>query len=64
MCLKNPNTLNDFQINYCCDYYEYKNRNVSQNAKALIKTFRMIAPHKLHKKYRGNLKKNGKPEDE
>lgn len=38
---------------YLSTYYDYKNRNVSTAAKALINAVRDINPYLLQKKYRG-----------
>lgn len=40
---------------YLATYYEYKNKNVTHAAKALINLVREINPYLLQKKYRGKI---------
>lgn len=53
MCSRNRVAIDEFSLNYLCDYYKYKNKNVSKAAKGLINLFRQINPGLLSKKYRG-----------
>lgn len=60
MCSKNWYILDKFTLNYLCDYWGHKNRNVSKGAKALINLYREKNPMLLERKYRGRYDKNHK----
>ncbi len=53
ICSRNRVAVDEFSLNYLCDFYKFKNKNVSKAAKALINLFRNINPGLLNKKYRG-----------
>lgn len=57
---KNPQLIDEFHVNYLAGFYNYKNRNVSKAAKALINSFRELNPQLLEKKFRG---KHGASDD-
>ena len=49
--------MDDFHLNYIAEYRNYKERNVSQAARAIINLFRDLNPDLLNKKYRGKPQK-------
>ena len=57
--IKLPYLMEEDTVGYLSGYYDYKNKNVSTAAKALINMIRDVNPHLLPKKYRGrNFKTN------
>jgi protein SDA1 len=45
--------LDSFSLNLVANYSKYRNKNVSNAAKALINFFRSENPKQLERKYRG-----------
>jgi len=51
--MKLPYLMNEENTEYLSGYYDYKNKNVSMAAKALINMIRDVNCELLPKKYRG-----------
>jgi protein SDA1 len=63
MCSKAPLIMDEDTINYLADYKDYKERNVTAAARALINLYRDLNPELLQKKHRGRFDLLDKKED-
>jgi SDA1. len=55
MSEKAPTFMDEFSLNYCAEFKNYKEKNVAAAARSLINYFRDVNPDLLSKKFRGRF---------
>lgn len=63
MCEKAPFIMDEFSLNYCAEFKDFKEKNVAAAARSLINFYKDVNPDLLNKKFRGRFDTLDKKED-